>query len=429
MKRSAALNFIYIFIILFGTACIPAGPDLNATATQGALNTFATQTALAFATASIPPPTATLAPESTPTEAASPTPTQSSQSQLQFIAYIQNGQLLVTDVTNGTQGGTTQYTVTGESAQVSDPVWSPSGEFVAFVSIVKGDPHVFYIFALGQSSPTDLGPGSSPAWSPDSKSLAFIGGMYPDDNIWITTIDNPTPRQLTFESNHAWGRPVFTPDGQSLVVAGADRNNIGAQGNTNFTLESLALDGSGTRTPLPGATPYEGGRLPYDLRFSPDGMKLAFSTSFHLSACASPGAYYVSNTDGGNRQELVSPSLKAAIDPDREHYLVGLSYAWSTDSTGLIALGNVIDCDMNSPTNGQILAGPQMSMIGLDGSERTIIPGFFYGISLDRAGTLIAAAHYKDGFQDLNPNIEIYSVQTGQLVLSLGPGNDPQFQP
>jgi hypothetical protein len=189
------------------------------------------------------------------------------------------------------------------------------------------------------------------------------------------------------------------------------------------------LDGSGARTPLPGATQLDGVRLPYDLRFSPDGSKLAFSTSFHLSACASPGAYYVSNPDGGNRRELVSPSLKTAIDTNQEHYHVGLSYAWNPAGDAIVALGNVIDCGMNSPTSGQVIAGPQMSIIGLDGSERSIIPGFFYGISMDRTGTWIAAARYLEGFQDLNPNIEIYSAQTGQLVLLLGPGNSPQFQP
>jgi hypothetical protein len=42
---------------------------------------------------------------------------------------------------------------------------------------------------------------------------------------------------------------------------------------------------------------------------------------------------------------------------------------------------------------------------------------------------MIAAAHYQNGFQDLNPVIELYSAQSGQLLLSLGPGGDPQFQP
>jgi hypothetical protein len=170
-------------------------------------------------------------------------------------------------------------------------------------------------------------------------------------------------------------------------------------------------------------------KLPYDLRFSPDGSRLAFSTSSHWSACASPGAYYVSNPDGSNRQELVSPSLKTAMDPNQERFHVGLSYAWSPTSDGIIALGNVIDCKLDSPTVGQVLAGPQMSTIRLDGGEGLVIPGFFYGISMDRTGTMIAAARFLEGFADLNPNVEIYSAQTGQPILSVGPGSNPQFQP
>lgn len=419
MKRKPLLNFFYVFVLVLITACVPLTPGAGPTTTP----------TIPIPTDSIPTPTAPFATEPVPTEELPPTPTQPTQSQQQFIAYVSDGQLLVTDVTNGVQAGTTQYTMTGESDQVSDIAWSPSGEFVAFVSSTTGEPHIFYIYALGQSSPTDLGAGSSPAWAPDSQSIAYIGGTFPDDNIWLTTIDNPAPRQLTFETNYAWGRPAFTPDGQSLVVAGADRNYMGAQGNTSFTLEMLALDDSGTRTPLPGATPFEGARLPYDLRFSPDGTRLAFSTSFHLSACASPGAYYVSSVDGSNRQEIVSPSLKTAMDTNQEHYHVGLSYAWSPASDALVALGNVVDCNISSSSMGQVLAGPQISIIRLDGSEQTIIPGFFYGISMDRSGALIGAAHYQDGFQDMNPTIELYSAQTGQLILSLGPGNGPQFQP
>jgi hypothetical protein len=204
---------------------------------------------------------------------------------------------------------------------------------------------------------------------------------------------------------------------------------LGATGNTNFTLESLPLDGSGTRTPLPGTKPYEGVRLPYDLQFSPDGAHLAFSTSYHLSACVSPGGYYVSNPDGSNSQTLTSPSLQPAIDPGQDHYQVGFSYAWMPSSDAILARGEVVDCNLNGPNPGQSIAGPQMSILGLDGSERSIIPGFFWSPTVDRTGSLIAAAHHQNGFQDTNPAVEIYSAQTGQLVLSLGPGNTPQFQP
>jgi hypothetical protein len=428
MKRRALLYFSYIATLLIAAACIPLTPAAGPTPTPPS----SADTLTPIALTSTPIATDTLVPDITPTTGTTEvpaTPTQGSASGGQFLAYISNGQLLVTDVTNNVKGGTTQYTVAGVSDQVTDLVWSPSGEFIAFVAAPQGDQHVFYIFALGQSSPTDLGPGSAPAWSPDSQSLAYVGGTYPDNNIWITSVETPAPHQLTSQTNYAWGRPAFTPDGQSLVVAGADRNNMGAQGNTQFTLEYLELDGSGTRTPLPGAAFMDGVRLPQDLRFSPNGSSLAFSTSSHISACAAPGAYYVISQNSTAPLELVSPSLKSFIDPGNERYNSGLSYAWTAASDGLVALGQVIDCAANSPTSGQIIAGPQMSVLGLDGSERTIIPGFFFGISMDRTGNLIAAAHFQNGFQDLNPNVEIYSAQTGQLVLPVGPGNSPQFQP
>ncbi len=428
MIRKALL--ICVSLVFIAACNFLLTPGVDGTATQDALNNAATQTAAAFTSATPPiiTPTSPGGETTVPVETVSPTPAPP-QGTAQFLAYISNGQLVVSDVTNGVLGGTTQYTVAGESNQVSDLVWSPSGEFVAFVSQAGGEPHVFYIFALGQSSPTDLGPGSAPAWSPDSQSLVYVGGTLLDENIWVTTIENPAPRQLTFESNFTWGRPVFTPDGESLIVAGTNRDNLGASGNTTFTLEYLELDGSGIRSPLPGAQPFEGVRLPYDMRFSPNGTSLAFSTSYHLSACASPGAYYVTNADGSAFQALISPSMQAAIDPNQEHYHVGLSYDWTAASDAIVALGNVVDCNLNSPTVGQVIAGPQMSMIGLDGSERTIIPGFFYGISMDRSGNFITAAHYQNGFQDQNPNVEIYSAQTGQLVLTVGPGSNPQFQP
>ncbi len=397
----------WIAVLLAGCARV--------TVTQGPALTAEPSTATVAAATEAP---------STATPDGTATPTLAVPPQLQFIAYVFDGQLLVTDITRHAIDGTTQYTVQGESDQVSDLVWSPSGEFIAFVAAPKGIQHVFFIYAEGASTPTDLGAGSSPAWSPDSRTVAYVGGTYPDENIYITSIDNPVPRQMTFEKNHAWGRPAFTPDGMALIVSTADRNFMGAQGNTSFTLQRLALDGSGTRTSLPGATELEGVRLPYDLRVSPDGTRLAFSSS---GTCTLPGAYYVSDFSG-TRQELVSPTLWAASDPINKRYYESLGYAWMPSSDALMASSSVIDCDMKSPTMGQAVAGPQMSILGLDGTEGMSIPGLFYSLSVDRTGTLIAASVIRDA-ESGTQLVEVFSAQTGQLMMSLGPGKLPELQP
>lgn len=402
-----------------------AACDLFSSAPTATLVPTAPPTSAEPATATSAPSTATAttAPveASTPTSAPQPSPAPAQQ----FIAYVQNGQLLVTDVTGGVKGGTTQYTQPGVDDQVTDLVWSPSGEFVAYTAPIGIDTHLFVVFAVGAGTPVDLGPGAEPAWSPDSTRLAY----WREGNLWIAPVASPAPQQLTFETNWGWGRAAFTPDGGALIISGNSFDLMGASGNTGFRLERLDL-ASGARAPLPGMQGGEplAGRLPRDVRFSPDGQRLAFSTSFHLSACASEAAYYVADADGGDLRTLISPSLAAALAPPNEYYHQGFSYAWSPAGDALAVTGLVRDCTFGAATEGQVLAGPQLSVLGLDGVERLIIPGEFSYVSYDRTGQFIAAARTTDP-ATYATSVHLYSTQTGQLVLDLGPGSNPQFQP
>lgn len=71
------------------------------------------------------------------------------------------------------------------------------------------------------------------------------------------------------------------------------------------------------------------------------------------------------------------------------------------------------------------LAGPQLSIVGLDGAERLTLPGSFDSPSFDFTGQMLAAALMdKEG----KPRVQIYAL-TGDLVLDLGEGALPQFQP
>jgi WD40 repeat protein len=327
--------------------------------------------------------------------------------------------LLVTDVTGGAVGGTTQYTQAGVNDGVYDLVWSPSGEFIAFTSAGSGrDAHVFVVFAVGAGTPVDLGPGGQPSWSPDSARIAFVR----DGNVWITPVDNPQPQQLTNEQNWAWGRPIFTPAGDALVVSGQPFSNMGAQGNTEFDLETLALDGSGARTPLPGMTAKIDGRLPYDLRFSPDGSKLAFSTSWHLSACASAGQYYVANADGSEMTQLSSPQLSALLQAGQDFYYLVEGYAWNRQSNGLLISSFVIDCTNFAGTH----LGENLSAVTLIGNENVLSTGFYASPSYDRTDSFIAVGQPD---QQGGAGQVLLLDFGGHPVATVGPGDLPQMQP
>lgn len=352
----------------------------------------------------------------TPSTAATETATAAPSAQPTLIAYLRQGQLLVTDVTKGVAGATIQVTQTG----VYDLRWSPSGQSIAFVATVQNDPHLFVVSGAGQGAPVDLGPGSEPNWSPDSARLAYVRA----GNIWITSVDNPQPQALTTQNNWVWGRPTFRPAGDALVVSGVSTDSMGASGNTQFTLNTLQLDGSGTLTPLPGLTQLIQGELPYDLRFSPDGSKLAFTSASHVSACASAGQYFVANADGSGLTPLTSPAMKAlpVPIPNAEIYYMAFGYAWAPPGDALLITSYVIDCTNFAGTQ----LGAQLSTVSLSGQEMLIAKGYFTSPSYDHSGTLIAVARHTD---NSSPGDVILYDPNAHLVLDLGQGDQPAFQP
>jgi dipeptidyl aminopeptidase/acylaminoacyl peptidase len=417
MKNKRWYLLPLLSLSLAALACNAQSPDATPTFDPGAEATpitAETDTPVPDVTEAAPTETAAAAASETPAALATETPTADQA----FIAYVLDGQLLVTDISGGVVGGTTQYTQPGVDDGVTDFVWSPSGEYIAYTGLVADAQHVFVVYAEGAGTPVDLGQGAIPAWSPDSTQVAYQN----QGQLWLTPIEAPAPRQLTTQDNWAWGRPAWRPDGLGLVVAGQSFDNMGASGNTTYWLYSLPLDGSGTLTPLPGMTAEAEGRLPYDLQFSPDGTKLAYSTSIHLSACASLGNYYVANNDGSGQQAVVSPALDALSNDAEEDNFSAFGYAWRPDSAALLISGLVRDC---TDFAGTVVAS-QLSVVTLAGEEILIAPGTYGPVSVNNAGTLIGTTRLDDPARP--GQVQVYDM-SGNLVVEVGEGDLARVQP
>lgn len=121
----------------------------------------------------------------------------------------------------------------------SDPVWSPDGTRVAFVSNHERDPDqsgtqdIFIVEARPGSSPVKLATADSPgrqhlAWSPDGKLLAYLQGSelkydaYKQDSLVVIPAAGGSPRTLTEKIDRGVSSPQFTSDSSAVTFLVAD---------------------------------------------------------------------------------------------------------------------------------------------------------------------------------------------------------------
>ncbi len=358
-------------------------------------------------------PVATLTPAATPTLPAAPTTT---------LAFIRENAVWLADLPNGAER-VLQPAGVGET--LTGLTWSPRGDVLA-VETWRDEQSVILLVPADGGPVRVLGAGAQPVWSPDAQSMLVLrGGYNPEANWWLVNVATSEARQLTSNINWAWGNAVFTPDGANIIIAGADWDLMGASGNTEFTLEQLNLQ-TGQRQPL-GAPEF--GRLPFNLSLSPDGRYVAYTTSVHVNACASGGTLVISEANGVNRRQVISPAfadlVRATASPSEEYYHMAWSYAWLADSQQVFVASEVRNC---ADFAGTLVGGPVLSQLTLAGAEPWGLPGTFNQLTTSADGRYLAAQAYTDvnigAF-----SLQVYDLTTRQAVWDGGAGTAAAFAP
>lgn len=420
MATWGRLSVILLLFLLIGTAC--QSEDSNSPAT-------ATPTAVSPTSTPAPSPTATPPPSPTPT----PRPTVSTD-----LAFIQDGNLWLATVTksdppvNLTRNLEEQVATFHWLRRADEEVAQRIG-FVAYPSGPGRSAAKVYIMHADGTGRRLVTNGVA-TWSADGSYLAMIA----DEEIVVVDSTGKEVSRLAFgprpqpnvlpTDRRVYGGPAFSPDGKSLLAGVSTVANMGASGNTEFYIYQVPL-ASGEAKRLPGMTEPVSGRLPYDLAFSPDGKRIAFTTSWHLSACSSAGSLWVMDADGGNAQALMPPEVIQATRGLGESAVVISGYDWSPRSDAVIASFLVVNCDRWRETGDMPVVARGIYVLSVDGkrSERITQAGEQPRWSPD--GQLVAYTVGEDLSQETaKPVIHILDLNSKQ-DRELGQGKAPAWRP
>ena len=247
----------------------------------------------------------------------------------------------------------------------SNPRWSPDSKSIAFLANHEGQNGI-WIVTLDNRQPRFIAPvqetnffityaGESIAWSPDSKQIAYISasedqpeGSGPegkgDDprvidriqyksrtsfsdrlrtHVWITTVENPEPRQLTsgLFYDHAL---TFSPNGNEIAFVSNHEPDPDATNNSDI----FAVDLHGQVRQITNTKGCE-----YEPAWSPDGKWIAYTATKRdvttIDSVAEDRHLWVISAGGGTGRELTA-QLDRRISSPR----------WDRDSIVFIVSNN-----------------------------------------------------------------------------------------
>ncbi|MFC1858794.1 hypothetical protein ACFL9U_12335 [Thermodesulfobacteriota bacterium] len=90
--------------------------------------------------------------------------------------------------------------ITADGADSFKPMWSPSGDKIAYMSNKSGNYDIWTVHVKTRKQhrlTTDPAYDGDPAWSTDGSQIAFVSSRSGAREIWIMSTDGKKPRQVT----------------------------------------------------------------------------------------------------------------------------------------------------------------------------------------------------------------------------------------
>lgn len=192
------------------------------------------------------------------------------------LGSLATGVVLVA-IPSGCDGGEAETRTQEEVAQdifLSDPTWSPTGGWIALSGSVIGEPNGIFVVrpdgrGLVRLTPRSL-PAWNPVWSPDGTRIAFVSPLgdlaaAKKSELYVVAVDGSGLKQLT--SNHVGDlHPAWSPDGTRIAFASSR--------NGPADIYTMTATGAGLRR-LTRQRGLEG--FP---SWSPDGRSIAYVNVF-----------------------------------------------------------------------------------------------------------------------------------------------------